>query len=206
MYLRLKGGSAIALDQLTNDSISLKLLQGSAILDISRFEAKRFPLITIAGLTNTAVISDEGNYRIDVGAGVDEITVRKGKLTFKAQSVGACRKIASGYIRDCDKTARDNFDFWSAHRGEGLVFNGRRTVTMVNHLARLRLSRFRNSGFWFQNPGENFYTFIPFYSQRFRSPYGGSYSTVLVGLITNRSSSNKPAARFGSAQTMQPQP
>jgi hypothetical protein len=50
---------------------------------------------------------------------------------------------------------------------------------MVTFLEKLRNTRFKNTGFWFQNPGQIYYTFVPFTSVLFRSPYGGSYSTVL---------------------------
>jgi hypothetical protein len=43
----------------------------------------------------------------------------------------------------------------------------------------LRRDRFRNTGFWYQNPGQTTYVFVPFTSPHFRSPYGGNYSTVL---------------------------
>jgi hypothetical protein len=44
----------------------------------------------------------------------------------------------------------------------------------------LRHLRFKNTGFWFQAPGQVYYTFVPFKSVIFRSPYGGNYSTALA--------------------------
>lgn len=177
--LRIDEESEMLFEQLSNESISLKLLRGSAILDVARFDIKHLPQIAVAGPSTSIVIADEGNYRIDIRPDGDEITVRKGKVILRERSVSACRKIAGGIVSGCDKKKSDNFDFWSQHRGEGEVFNGRAKVAMVEHLDRMRRVRYRNSGFWFQKPGKTDYTFVPFSSPRFRSPYGGSYSTVL---------------------------
>src|SRR5215217_664426 len=179
MHLRLDGLSEVLFDQLSNDSISVKVLRGSAILDVARFDPKQDPRIKVAGPSSSVAIASDGHYRIDVSAGGDAIVVRDGKVIFNERSVGACRKIAAGIVADCDKKQYDNFDSWSEYRGEGEVYNGRETVAMSTHLAKLRRLRFRNTGFWFQQPGQTAYTFVPFTSRLFRSPYGGSYSTVL---------------------------
>jgi hypothetical protein len=175
MHFRIDGSSQVLLEQLSNDAIAIKVLRGSAILDVARFERKEDPRIRIGGPSASVVIADRGLYRIDD----DTITVREGKVSFNERSVGSCRKIAQGKASDCDKTRYDNFDFWSQHRGEGELYNGRGTVSRVTGLTRLRQLRFRNTGFWFQQPGQTSYTFVPFYSRLFRSPYGGSYSTAL---------------------------
>lgn len=175
-HLRLDHSSEVLFEQLSNDSISVKVLRGSAILDVARFERKEAPQITITGSSTSAVIAEQGNYRIDS----DGLTIRDGKVNFNERSVGACRKISSGTISECDKKRSDNFDYWSRHRGEGMIYDGSATVSMSTHLARLRQYRFKNTGFWYQNPGQMYYTFVPFKSILFRSPYGGSYSTVLT--------------------------
>ena len=175
-HLRVDHSSELLFEQLSNDSISVKVLRGSAILDVARFERKEAPQITITGSSTTAVIAEHGNYRIDS----DGLTIREGKVTFNDRSVGACRKISSGTVSECDKKRSDNFDYWSRHRGEGMIYDGSATVSMSTHLARLRQYRFKNTGFWYQNPGQMYYTFVPFKSILFRSPYGGSYSTVLT--------------------------
>jgi hypothetical protein len=180
MHLRLDNSSEILFEQLSNDSISLKVLRGSAILDVARFDRKRIPQITIAGPSTSAVIADDGNYRIDARSDGGAITVRDGKVVFNEQLVGGCRKIAGGTISECEQKRVGIFDFWSQYRGEGELYYGRSRVSTVTYLTRLRRLRFRNTGFWFQNPGQTYYTFVPFTSTRFRSPYGGSYSTVLT--------------------------
>jgi hypothetical protein len=184
MHLRLDGSSEVLFKQLSNDAISIKLLRGAAILDVARFDRKQVPEITIGGPSTSAVVDQDGNYRLDVKSNGEAITIREGRVIFNERSVGSCRRIASGAVFDCDKKLYDNFDFWSEHRGEGEMFNGRVTVAMVTHLVRVRTLRFKNTGFWYQQPGQTSYTFVPFSSPLFKSPYGGSYSTVLASRPT----------------------
>jgi hypothetical protein len=180
MHLRLDSASEVLFKQLSNDVISIKLLHGSAILDVARFDRKQAPQITLEGSSTSAVIDQEGNYRIDVKPADEAITIREGRVISNERPVGKCRRISGGNVTDCDKKRYDNFDFWSEHRGEGELFNGRVTVAVTTHLIRVRSFRFKTNGFWYQQPGQTFYTFVPFTSLMFKSPYGGSYSTALA--------------------------
>lgn len=207
--LRLDNDSEIAFEQLSNDAITLKLLRGSAILDVAKFKSKETTPITLAGASTSVAIADRGNYRIDAAPSGDVITVRDGKVIFKERSVGSCRRIAGETVSECQKRQADNFDFWSVHRGEGEVYNGRATVSMVTYLDRLRRVRSRNTGFWFQNPGKTHYTFVPFTSERFRSPYGGNYSTVLSprrGQMIRVESGDRPFGRSLGSPIVRPRP
>jgi len=172
MHLRLAGSSEVQFEQLSNDAVSVKIRSGSAILDVARFDRKEAPAITIAAAATSVTIAESGNYRIDT----DKITVRDGKVMFKERSVGSCHTIAGDVVSDCDKKRADNFDFWSRYLGEGDYYGG---LSMASHLAKARRLRFQNLGFWFQQPGQMSYTFVPFTLEIFRSPYGGDYSTVL---------------------------
>ena len=179
MHVRLDGSSELLLKELSSDSVSLKLLRGSAIVDVARFERKLGSQISLSGPSKSVVLDDLGNYRIDVRSDDEVFTVREGKVIFNERSVGACRRIAGDTVADCDKKRYDNFDYWSHHRGEGQMYNGRATVATVTLLTRVRRNRFRNTGFWFQEPGQMSYIFVPFSSTHYKSPYGGGYSTVL---------------------------
>lgn len=180
MHFRLDESSEVLFDVLSNDSISFKVLRGSAIIDVARFDRKQAPQITIGGSSTSVVINDKGNYRVDARDAGNTITVRDGKVIFNERSVSGCKRIDGNAISDCDKKRFDNFDYWSQHRGEGELYNGRGMMAMVTHLSRLRRSRFKNTGFWYQQPGQTSCTFVPFTAQYFRSPYGGNYSTVLA--------------------------
>jgi hypothetical protein len=180
MHLRIDASSEVLFDELSNDAVSVKVVRGSAILDVARFDRKLLPQITIAASSTSAIINDKGNYRIDARDVGNTITVRNGKVIFNQRSVGSCKIIAGAGISDCDKKPKDNFDYWSQYRGEGEMYNGQATVAMVSHLARVRQYRYRSAGFWYQRPGQWTCTFVPFTSQVFRSPYGGSYTTAIA--------------------------
>jgi len=180
MHLRLDSSSEVFFKELSSDAASLKLLRGSAIVDVGRFDRKQFPPITVEGPSRSVVLDDLGNYRIDVRSDGEAITVREGRVIFNERTVGACHRIAGDTVADCDKKRYDNFDFWSNHRGEGQIYTGRWAMAMATQMDRIRRARFRNTGFWFQEPGQMSYTFVPFTAMYFKSPYGGSYSTVLL--------------------------
>ena len=208
MYLRIGKASEITFEELSNDGVVLRLSRGSAILEVASFNRKQLPKITIAGSSISADLADSGNFRIDAGEKSEAITVRKGKVSFNTRSVGSCRVIAAGGISDCDKDRRDSLDSWSNFRGEGLIYSFRsQNVAMASFLARTRQRRFRNAGFWFQNPGQPSYTFVPFTSELFHSPYGGSYSTVLSPRRSiNRIDTGSRPMRYPDSQIARPIP
>jgi hypothetical protein len=199
MHLRIDASSEVLFDELSNDSISLKVVRGSAILDVARFDRKLLPQIMIGGSSTSAAINDTGNYRIDAHDG-GTISVRDGKVIFNQRSIGSCKIISGTTISGCDKKPKDNFDYWSQYRGEGEMYNGEATVATVSYLARFRQYRYRRAGFWYQRPGQMSCTFVPFTSQIFRSPYGGSYTTALsprgsINRIDSGGGSRNPGRR-----------
>jgi hypothetical protein len=176
LHLRLDGATQLLLEQLSNEVIILKLLSGSLILDVPVFDRKRLPEMTLANRQTSVLVADSGNYRVDIKANAETITVRDGKVLAKAQSIGSCRKIINDRVADCGNKETDNFDWWSKHRGEGLFFTGR---AMASRAARIRRNKSRQTGFWYQPSGFEYYTFVPFFSTYFQSPYGGNYAAVL---------------------------
>jgi hypothetical protein len=173
VYLRIGSDSELVLEQLSHDVISIRVLRGAVILDVPPLD-KELPLMRLGGKTLSAEVRQKGNYRVDVRQGGDEITVREGKIEVGGRYISGCRIVRSGSTSECDKKRRDNFDFWSVHRGEG-EFYGR---TMASFLNRMRRQRFRNTGFWYQLETLGYFTFVPFSSSSFQSPYGGNYSSV----------------------------
>jgi len=208
-YLRLDSDSELSFEQLSNDLILLKLLRGSAILDVARFDSKEPLPITVSGPSTSVAVPGEGNYRFDVTPNGDRIAVREGKVIFNKSLVSACRIIAGGTVSECGKQKPDTFDCWSEHRGEGKFFIGRSTFTNASALAGLRRTHFKKTGFWFQSPGQIDYIFVPFTSQSFRSPYGGNYSTVLAPEhvpINRVDLGDHPMYRLPRSQDRRPRP
>jgi hypothetical protein len=203
-HLRVDASSEVLLDQLSSDAIALKVVRGSMIVDVAHFDRKQAPQIIIGGSSTSATINDNGNYRV---AG-NTITVRDGKVTFHERSIGDCTRIDGDAISECDKKRVDNFDLWSQHRGEGELYNGRGVVATATYLARLRRTRFRSAGFWYQEPGQTTYTFVPFTSQLFRSPYGGNYSTAFAprGTTINRGDSGIRNPNRRGPEILRPKP
>lgn len=203
-HLRIDASSEVLLDQLTSDAIALKIVRGSMIVDVAHFDRKQAPQIIIGGSSASATINDNGNYRVDGNT----ITVREGKVMFRERSIGDCNRIDGNTISDCDKKQVDNFDLWSQHRGEGELYNGRGTVATATYLARLRRGRFRSAGFWYQEPGQTTYTFVPFTSHLFRSPYGGNYSTAFAprGTTINRGDSGIRNPNRRGPEILRPKP
>jgi len=203
-HLRVDASSEVLLDQLSSDAIALKVVRGSMIVDVAHFDRKQAPQIIIGGSSTSATINDSGNYRVDGNT----ITVRDGKVTFHERSIGDCTRIDGDAISECDKKRVDNFDLWSQHRGEGELYNGRGTVATATYLARLRRTRFRSAGFWYQEPGQTTYTFVPFTSQLFRSPYGGNYSTAFAprGTPINRGDSGIRNPNRRGPEILRPKP
>ncbi len=175
LYLRLDGDSEVSLEQMSNESIAVRVWRGSAILDVARFERKDFPEIFIGGPTTLAAVAEDGNYRVNM-RGKEEIVVRKGKVMLQERTISSCRIITGGNTTECDRKVNDNFDVWSLHRGEGQFYTG---TAMATHLAQVRRRRFKSTGFWYQLPPHGQFTFVPFFSTYFRSPYGGTYSSAL---------------------------
>ena len=203
-HLRIDASSEVLLEQLTGDAIALKVARGSMIVDVAHFDRKQSPQIIIGGSSTSATIRDDGNYRVDGNT----ITVREGKVTFRERSISDCNRIEGNTISECDKEPVDNFDLWSQHRGEGELYNGRGTVATATFLARLRRGRFRSAGFWYQEPGQTTYTFVPFSSQLFRSPYGGNYSTAFAprGTTINRGDSGIRNPNRRGPEILRPKP
>lgn len=176
IFLRVDGDSEIGFEQLSDDVIAVRLLRGAAIVDAARFDRKQLPTLSLAGGTRSFIITEAGNYRIDIRSGIEELTVRKGRVMSSGRSIGSCRRIVNGVESSCGKRLNDNFDYWSTYRGEGEAFNGKPAVT---YLLQIRQRRFKSTGFWYRHQRVGYYTFVPFWFDGFESPYGGDYSTVL---------------------------
>jgi hypothetical protein len=194
IQLRLDGNSELLLEEFTNEGVTLKLARGAMIIDAAVFNQKNLPPIKIGGMSTVATIVSSGNYRVDVRAQTENITVRDGKVNFSGRSVGGCRTIANGVTSECDKKRNDNFDYWSQSRGEGQSFSGR---VMATALVRSRKRELRDRGFWYRPVDSQQFTFVPYYTKTFESPYGGGYSVALApSQLPRMMPTRRPGSRF----------
>jgi hypothetical protein len=176
LYLRLGGSSEIAFEELSYESLSVRLLKGTAILDVPFFDKDNLPPIKIMVGQRSLTVADSGNYRFEVNSGAETAIIRDGKVLMNQTSIGSCRRITNGDVTKCVSKVNDTFDWWSKSRGEGISFTGR---AMASRAARYRRVRQRSTGFWYHPAGVNYHTFVPFFSTLFHSPYGGNYASVL---------------------------
>lgn len=176
IYFRLDGNSEVVFEELSNDAVSITLVRGAAILDAAIFDRKKLPPFRIGVPATSAIIAADGNYRWDINATFAQVSVREGKVVLLGNTIDGCLRYSNGVSARCENKRTDNFDTWSWFRGEGIFFNGR---PMAGRLARLRARWLKNTGFWYRPSPNGYYTFVPYSSSSFQSPYGGNYSVAL---------------------------
>ncbi len=84
LYLRLDGNSEVLLEQLSNEKIAFKVLQGSAILDVARFDRKELPDIYIAGPSTAAPLSKTETIASTPDRAVTRSWSAKARLLFRS--------------------------------------------------------------------------------------------------------------------------
>ncbi|PWT94586.1 MAG: hypothetical protein C5B55_02430 [Blastocatellia bacterium] len=176
ILFRIDGDSEIAFEELSNDAIVIRIVRGTAILEAAEFDRKRLPEFKIGGADIFAVVDGGGNYRWDVTSNAAQFAARHGKLRISEHTIDGCRRYQAGTQSSCAKRQNDNFDYWSEFRGEGVTGNGR---SLSNRYTRVRQRWLRDTGFWYHASSAGYYTFVPYSSTDFHSPYGGSYPVAL---------------------------
>jgi hypothetical protein len=165
------GNTEISYAAPVDGNISVTVIRGSAVLLIQQPNVKRVErnTITLSSGYSSYVITSTGYYRLNVFAdGTSEMLVYAGSVVGPGGPIGSTKRIVvhgqSRTTSPLDKDSRDSFDFWSTLRDAR------------NHRGRPRGNW---SGLWFLNPTTSEYTFVPAL-QPWKSPYGGSYSTVYL--------------------------
>lgn len=185
-YLRLAEESEFEMVDNSLDSLLVKLIKGSAIIEATgpgEVEL-RIPIIT---QQQRMTIVRAGIYRINVRPGITELFVRKGRMALGSDRdniIKSGKKVtfsgAGQSIAKLEKNEKDQFDDWSKLRGQTLARANERLSarTLNGFLASSSWSRldarFGRSGLWTWSPFSSCYTFLPFY-YGWGSPYGRSY-------------------------------
>lgn len=194
-YLRVAESSEFELTDSSLDSLRVKLLRGSAVVEAAGADEARL-FLEVATPQTSIVIDRKGLYRVNLLPGsVTEVLVRKGQALVGGDASTAVkvkdgRKATVGdggevITAKFDKKEQDAFDLWSGHRAEELASVSRKLSDDVRDRS---YSSYRSSslwgrrgyrslsGLWVYDPFFGSRTFLPF-SAGWSSPYGHGYST-----------------------------
>lgn len=188
-YVRAGENSEVELTNSSIDMLQLKLVKGSAIVEVAGADEAR-TLIEIATPQTKVVIDRKGLYRLNLlGNNATEVLVRKGRATVGGYSsltseLKDGKKIVvtggSSVVEKFDKKQQDSFDVWSEQRAETLIAANRRLSerTIASSYTNYRSNGFgwrrgygSSMGLWIYDPFLRGRTFLPFYSG-WSSPYG----------------------------------
>lgn len=192
-YLRAAENSEFELTDAALDTLRVKLISGSAVVEAAGADGARL-FLEVATPQAQVTIDRKGIYRFNVpSGGVTEILVRKGEARVGGDRSAAV-KVKDGKkatmarggevaVAKFDKKDQDAFDSWSGQRAEQLASASRKLSS--DRLASSYASNQNNSlwgrggsrslgGLWVYDPFFGYQTFSPFY-HGWSSPYGHSY-------------------------------
>jgi hypothetical protein len=192
-YMRVAENSEFEMSDTSLDHLRIKLLRGSAIIEVVGTDDTQLSLQVDTPQTY-AVIVKRGIYRINVlQTGATEILVRKGRAL-----VGATAEVVKGDkmivisggsttgVAKIDKRAKDSLELWSRDRAEYLASVNRRLPTSTVYAAmnifnaEWSSSSYNNNGtsrfsggVWVRDG--NCFVFLPVTGRGWASPYGFAY-------------------------------
>lgn len=194
-YLRAAEGSEFELTDSSLDSLRVRLLKGSAVVEAAGADGARL-FLEVATPQTRVVIDRKGLYRVNLLPGrATEVLVRKGQALVGSDSSTAVKvkdgkkAVVSGdgevVTAKFDKKQQDAFDLWSGRRAEELASASRK---LSDDARRRSYAGYRGgglwgrrgygslAGLWVYDPLRGYRTFLPFYGG-WSSPYGHGYST-----------------------------
>lgn len=184
-YLRLAENSEAEMVDTQLDSLRLKLIKGSAIVEITGSSDVKIFTEVITPQTSVSLVRT-GLYRFNVVPSKStELVVYKGRAvigTGELVTVKGGKKIVvmGGGLPEIvkvDKKNQDSFDFWSKSRSETLVAANSRLSdqALSNAILSSGMRPLRTgAGLWVYDPFFRSHTFFPYYSG-WNSPYGRGY-------------------------------
>ncbi len=196
-YLRVGENSEFELTDNSLDSLEVKLVRGTAIVEVAGAEDTEL-LINISTPDTRMAIVRRGLYRVNVRPGDGtELIVRKGRVMLEDSQtkVKGGNKVTftrggSVWVAKLQKQEKKDFDTldaWSKERAETVAKANRRIRGRdVNLLMASYNNNWFNNGFgrpnglWYFNPTVGCYTFLPFH-MGWGSPYGSSYRMSVYG-------------------------
>jgi hypothetical protein len=189
-YLRVAENSEFELADTSLEHVRIKLLRGSAIIEVVGTDGDKLALKVDTPQTS-AVIVKRGIYRVNVlETGETEVLVRKGRALVgaTAQEVKSGKMIVIGRgmmatVMKMDKRLEDSLDLWSQDRAEYLASINKQIQPRVLSASLLDYSddsgwmsnRNRNYGAWVYDSQRGCYVFLPGRGGA-SSPYGYGYA------------------------------
>ena len=195
-YLRVGENSEFELADNSLESLEVKLLRGTAIVEVAGADDTEL-LINISTPDTRMAIVRRGLYRVNVVPGDStELIVRKGRVLLEDASHTKVKggnkvtftstgTVSVAKLQKEEKRNVDNLDNWSKERGELVAKANRRIKSRDLSLVWASYNNAWFSGFgrpnglWYFNPTVGCYTFLPFF-MGFGSPYG-SYGMSFYG-------------------------
>ena len=185
-YFRVRENSEFHFEDSTLDHLRLKLVKGSAIVEVTGVENMEMNIRVITAQAQFTIMRS-GVYRIDVQPDFSELSVRKGRAAFGPDKADVVKGGQSVTFRNGQMARgkitkdKDDFDLWSIQRAELLARANDRLSSRVfsGYVAEMseRDSRWGSgAGIWAFNPRAGLYTFMPFY-YGWSSPYGHRYGS-----------------------------
>ncbi|MEJ7710309.1 MAG: FecR domain-containing protein [Pyrinomonadaceae bacterium] len=185
-YLRLAENSEMELIDTQLDSLRIKMIKGSVIIEATGSGDVQLLTEIVTPHTRLAIIRT-GLYRINVvPSNSTELIVYKGRAVIGTDTLttvkgGKRASVIAGLtqVSKFDKKSQDSFDFWSKSRAEILIAaNGKLSDSELSHAilsSGMRPLR-TGVGLWVYDPFIQSHTFFPYYSG-WNSPYGRGYNS-----------------------------
>lgn len=193
-YLRIGENSEFELADSSLANLEVRLLRGTAILEVTGAEDTDL-LINVSTPHTRLAIVRRGLYRVNVVPGDNtELIVRKGRVMLDSHTKinGGNKMVFSNNtpsiakLEKADKE-KDNLEDWSKDRSKTLAKANDQLSGKTLNAFRSSFgsywpfeARYNTRGVWFFRPGLNCYTFLPF-TYGWGSPYGSSYNSFFWG-------------------------
>jgi hypothetical protein len=193
-YMRVDENSEFVLADGSLDNLRVRLLKGSALLEITGADGVKFE-IGVSTPQTDALIIKKGIYRFNALPNeTTEISVRKGRALFGKgllNEIKGGQKILIGRnlldVAKLDKKNQDTLDVWSKERAEtlahanGTLQSGSLAAAFDNYNSIQALGIIPSSygfGLWVYSQRLGGFCFIPFGWRGWSSPYGYGYNTA----------------------------
>jgi hypothetical protein len=199
-FLRLAENTDIQFADTNLESLLLKMLNGSALIEASAIGGEGGADIRIVTPQSTISLEKSGIYRLNVSANATEVFVWKGTATVGNEIVKAGRKAVlqkgATVVAKFDKEeSRDALDLWSKDRSKELAkinskIRSRDLTRAFSGYSNGFYDFNRFGGFWAFNRLTGTYCYVPYGFGYGSSPYGYSYDRGIYWSNNNSGSYN----------------